>query len=166
MSQAIDRYLGKNALSRIERNEVIKNNVLTIAQKADELNLEQLPEEIFGLVQDIFKALNEVSGRDIQFEREKLQDQMPRSGVRNRMDDLAVELFGGQPAPRPKKITIVFQIFDLYLLLIKREDYSRRLDNDEYIDSDGDSERYEEATGKLKRLLAIWLGIDPVSFGY
>lgn len=167
MSFAVDHYLGENALLKIEQSKAIKKAVLAIAQKADPVNLEHLPEEIFEIAQDIFKALNEVSGRTISLPREKLQDQMPRSGVRNRMDDLAVELFGGTPTlPPPQKMTIVIAIFDLYIRLASKEDYVRRLDNGQYIDSDGDGERYAKAIEELRHLLVTWLGLGPRSFDY
>ena len=167
MSYAVDYYLGNNALSKIEQSKAIEKAVLDIARKSDAENLEQLSVEIFELAQDIFTALNGVSGRTISLQREKLQDQMPRSGVRNRMDDLAVELFGGAPTPPPpKKMTIACAIFDLYIKIVSKENYVRRLNNDEYIDSDGDAERYMKAIEELKHLLLNWLGLDPRSSDY
>ncbi|MBK8201801.1 MAG: hypothetical protein IPK68_05625 [Bdellovibrionales bacterium] len=65
MSNAVNSFLGQNAFSEIEKSETIKQIVLSISQKADAVNLEQLSEEIFVLAQDIFKALNEIYGRDI-----------------------------------------------------------------------------------------------------
>lgn len=167
MNYAVDHYLGKNALSKIEQSKTIEKTVLAIAQKSDAVNLEQLPEEIFELAQDIFTALNGVSGRTISLQREKLQDQMPRSGVRNRMDDLAVELFGGAPTPPlPKKMTVACAIFDLYIKIVSKENYVRRLNNGEYIDSDGNAERYMKAIEELRHLLLNWLGLDPRSSDY
>lgn len=167
MSDAVDYFLGENAFSKIEESDAIKRIVLSISEKADAADLEQLSDEIFELAQSIFKALNEISGRSISLTREKLQDQMPRSGVRNRMDDLAVEVFGGEPTPAPpKKMTIVSAIFDFYIRLASNEDYIRRLDNGKYIDSDGDGERYTKAIEELRHLLLNWLGLDPRSFSY
>lgn len=166
MSDAVNSFLGQNAFSKIEKSETIKKIVLSISEKADAVNLEQLPEEIFGLAQDIFKALNEISGRDFHLVRENLQKYIPRSGAGTLKHDLLVDLLGEAPPPPVKSITIVSTTFDLYIRLVSKEDYVRRLDNDEYIDSDGNGERYTKAIEELRHLLVTWLGLDPRSFDY
>jgi hypothetical protein len=166
MSNAVNSFLGQNAFSEIENSETIKQIVLSISQKADAENLEQLSEEIFVLAQDIFKALNEIYGRDIHLVKEKLQKHIPRSGAGTLRHDLHVDLFGEMPPPPLKNIMIVSTVFALYIRLASKEDYARRLDNDEYIDSDGDGERYTKAIEELRHLLVTWLGLDPRSFDY
>lgn len=169
MSYEVNRYLGENAFSKIESNQPLKSAILSIAQKADALNLEQLPEKIFGLTQDIFKSLNEISGRNIQFEKEKLQKQlqgeMRKFDVENPLVKMGVDIFGGSPpTPPPQKVILTSVIFDLYLSLVKQEDYKRRLDNDEDIDMDVEGERYVRAISDLNGVLASWLGVDPRLF--
>jgi hypothetical protein len=159
MSNWIDIYLGENSLSKIERSEEMKKNVLAIAQKADGINLEQVPEEVFALSQEIFKSLNEISGRDIKLNKESLQKQVSQSAKVSPLSlalkesaDLK-EMFSKPLSPEPKRRKIVSAIFEIYLQRI-----GKTISNGPEYD-DGN---YWYALGALQEsLIDPWLGLKP-----
>jgi hypothetical protein len=160
MSKWVDMYLGKNSLSKIEQSGAIKKTILTVAQKADGINLDQLSEEVFELSQDIFKSLNAISGHDIKLDRKSLQENVSQSisasalGLALKKEPDLKEMLSKPLPPEPKKRKIVSAIFEIYLQQIQP------------IISAPEGDDYSSyALEELQRsLIGPWLSLDPHAF--